>query len=114
MALRVTTRSVAASAATTLAFGALTVFGASVAGAAPATVTWDWGANHFTRTVTDATPAPGETITVTTKFERTNSDVEYIFNIKDRHAACLTYVPGSAMMNQSPITPTVVQDGSVP
>ncbi|AQA24332.1 bacterial Ig-like domain family protein [Rhodococcus sp. MTM3W5.2] len=98
MAERATTRGVAAGAATTLTIGALALLGAGVAGAAPGSISWDDGSSHFTRTISNTTPAVGDTITVTTKFERTSWTDEYIYNVKDRHHSCLTYVPGSAKM----------------
>ncbi|WP_027501194.1 hypothetical protein [Rhodococcus sp. UNC363MFTsu5.1] len=113
MAPRTTRRGVAVGAATTAALGVLSLLGSGVAGAAPATVAWDDYYSHFTRTVTNSTPNPGEIITITTKFERTNSTEEHLYNIKDRHAACLKYVPGSAKMNNTPLDPQV-DDGSVP
>ncbi|AQA24105.1 hypothetical protein BTZ20_3592 [Rhodococcus sp. MTM3W5.2] len=98
MTSRETTRAVAAGAATTLTIGALALLGAGVAGAAPGSISWDDGSSHFTRTISNTTPAVGDTITVTTKFERTSWTDEYIYNVKDRHHSCLTYVPGSAKM----------------
>ncbi|MGW6379439.1 Ig-like domain repeat protein [Rhodococcus sp. NPDC055112] len=101
MAHRATTRTVAAGAATALALGALTLFGTSVAAAAPATVDWSSGYTHLTRTVSNATPAPGETITITTKFERNDSTNEKLNWVKDHHPTCLTYVPGSAKITDT-------------
>ncbi|AQA23354.1 hypothetical protein BTZ20_3593 [Rhodococcus sp. MTM3W5.2] len=98
MTSRETTRAVAAGAAAALTMGALAIFGAGVAGAAPGSISWDDGSSHFTRTISNTTPAVGDTITVTTKFERTSWTDEYIYNVKDRHHSCLTYVPGSAKM----------------
>ncbi|SEK70232.1 Ig-like domain repeat protein [Rhodococcus maanshanensis] len=100
MAHRATTRTVAA---TALALGALTIFGTGVANAAPATISWDiWnGTTLFTRTVSNATPAVGETITVSTKFARNDSYTEKISWIKDHHDSCLTYVPGSAKLTNN-------------
>ncbi|WP_027503349.1 Ig-like domain-containing protein, partial [Rhodococcus sp. UNC363MFTsu5.1] len=101
MAHRATTRTVAASAGAALALGALTIFGTSIAAAAPASTSWDVWYTHFTRTVSNATPAVGETITVSTKFERTDSYNEKIHWIKDFHNSCLTYVPGSAKLTDN-------------
>ncbi|AQA21903.1 hypothetical protein BTZ20_3591 [Rhodococcus sp. MTM3W5.2] len=98
MTSRKITRGVAAGAATTLAIGALAVLGAGVAGAAPGSITWDDGSSRYTRYISNTSPAVGETITVSTKFERTSWVDEFIYNIKDRHHSCLTYVPGSAKM----------------
>ncbi|MGB6124705.1 MAG: hypothetical protein WBG47_05050, partial [Gordonia sp. (in: high G+C Gram-positive bacteria)] len=63
--------------------------------AASAPVSWEDGNSHFDRTVSDETPSVGDTITVTTQFQRKGSD-EYIYNYKDATNACLTYVSGSA------------------
>jgi hypothetical protein len=99
-------RGAAAGAATTFALGALAFLGAGTAAAAPGSIVWDDGSSHFTRTISNTTPDAGETITVTTKFERTSWVDEYIYNVKDRHPSCLTYVPGSAKMigeNEYPV-----------
>ncbi|WP_280342135.1 Ig-like domain-containing protein [Nocardia neocaledoniensis] len=74
------------------------------AAAAPGSITWSDGNSKFTRTVSNTTPVVGDTITVTTKFERTGIPVEYIYNIKDLHPACLTPVPGSARMGGDVVT----------
>ncbi|RMI27592.1 Ig-like domain-containing protein [Nocardia stercoris] len=84
--------------ATTLAIGALTALAAGTAGAAPATVTWTKGATTYTRTISDATPTVGETITVSTQIKRTDSTDETIDWFRDMHPACLTYVTNSATM----------------
>ncbi|MFC7450695.1 Ig-like domain-containing protein [Rhodococcus daqingensis] len=102
MTSRAITRGVAAGAATTLTVGALTLLGGGVAGAAPASITWNDGNSRFTRTISNTTPAVGDTVTVTTKFDRTSWVDEFIYNVKDRHPSCLTYVPGSAKMGGSP------------
>ncbi|MGW6375227.1 hypothetical protein ACWFRB_04060 [Rhodococcus sp. NPDC055112] len=105
MAHRTLTRGVAAGAATTFAVGALALFGGGIAGAAPASVTWDEGSTRFTRGVSNAAPAVGDTITVTTKFERTKAVEERLNWVKDYHDACLTYVYDSAKMNGKPVEP---------
>ena len=92
-------RAVAAASATTMAGAALVVGGAGVASAAP--VTWEDGGSKFTRTVSDLTPAVGDTITVSTKFERTNAIDEYLYYIEDHHDSCLTFVEGSARRNDT-------------
>ncbi|WP_433560296.1 Ig-like domain-containing protein [Nocardia sp. CA-151230] len=68
------------------------------ASAAAGTVTWTDGNSKFTRTVSDTNPIAGETITVTTMFERTGIPVEYIYSVKDMHPTCLTPVAGSGKM----------------
>ncbi|MGW6122634.1 Ig-like domain-containing protein [Nocardia sp. NPDC055165] len=77
---------------------AMTAFPGSAV-AAPGSITWDDGNSHFTRTVSNTNPVVGDTVTVTTKFERTGIPVEYIYSIKDLHPACLTPVAGSAKMS---------------
>lgn len=99
MAHRTIARGIAAGAATTFALGAAAFLGAGAAGAAPASTTWDDYYSHFTRTVSNQTPSVGETITITTKFERTNDTAERLYWIKDHHPTCLTYVPGSAKIS---------------
>lgn len=90
-----------AGAATTLALGALTALAAGTAGAAPATVTWTSGADTYTRTVSDATPTVGETITVSTQIQRTDSTDETVAWFQDTHPDCLTYVTGSAKVTDN-------------
>ncbi|MFE3024099.1 Ig-like domain-containing protein [Nocardia tengchongensis] len=91
----------AVGAAATIALGAATLLGSAAAGAAPATITWDNGASHYTRTVSNTTPAVGEQITVSAKIERTGSGDEKINWFKDFHDACLTYVTNSAKVTDS-------------
>ncbi|MEV6099457.1 Ig-like domain-containing protein [Nocardia sp. NPDC051981] len=74
------------------------------ASAASGTVTWTDGNSKFTRTVSDTNPIAGETITVTTTFERTGIPVEYIYSVKDAHPACLTPVAGSGKMGGDQVT----------
>ncbi|MGB3708566.1 Ig-like domain-containing protein [Gordonia sp. (in: high G+C Gram-positive bacteria)] len=62
---------------------------------APDSVSWSDGNSSFERSVSDSTPAVGDTITVTTRFQRKASD-EYIYNYKDLTNSCLNYVAGSA------------------
>ncbi|MBP1162799.1 Ig-like domain-containing protein [Rhodococcus sp. PvR099] len=76
--------------------------GGGVASAAPGSVTWDDGSERITRTISDVTPAAGDTITSTTAFDRTGGVVEYIQQVKDIHPPCLTYVEGSAKVDGSP------------
>lgn len=90
-------RALAAASATAMAGAALVVGGAGVAAAAPAE--WSDGNSKFTRTVSNEAPAVGDTITVSTKFERTNLTDEYLYYIEDHHDSCLTFVEGSARRN---------------
>ncbi|MFF0635963.1 hypothetical protein ACFYTS_26060 [Nocardia sp. NPDC004151] len=90
-----------ATAATALGLGALTLFGAGSAMAAPGTVTWTDNGTVYNRTVSNTTPSVGEKITITTKFERTNATDEQINWLKDWHPTCLTYVTDSAKVIDS-------------
>ncbi|MFD3746212.1 Ig-like domain-containing protein [Nocardia sp. NPDC058633] len=92
-------RVVAFAAAAGLAMAAFPATAAAVPGA----ITWDDGNSRFTRTVSNTNPVVGDTVTVTTKFERTGIPVEYIYSIKDLHPACLTPVAGSAKMSGDPV-----------
>ncbi|MFD4182772.1 Ig-like domain-containing protein [Rhodococcus sp. NPDC058514] len=85
-----------------LSAGFAATVGAGVAGAAPASVTWDDGNERITRTISDVNPAEGDVITSTTKFDRTGGVVEYIQQVKDVHPTCLTFVEGSAKVDGSP------------
>ncbi|MGF7124867.1 beta strand repeat-containing protein [Rhodococcus sp. BE178] len=69
--------------------------GVGAAGAAPASVNWQDGNSKFTRTVSNAAPSVGETVTVSTKFERTGGGVEWLWAVKDIHPPCLTFVSGN-------------------
>ncbi|WP_430335106.1 beta strand repeat-containing protein [Rhodococcus sp. ACT016] len=77
-----------------MAAGFAATVGVGSAGAASADVTWSDGNSKFTRTVSNSTPSVGDTITVSTKFERTGGVVEYIQAVKDLHPTCLTYTGG--------------------
>ncbi|WP_433667316.1 beta strand repeat-containing protein [Nocardia sp. CA-136227] len=98
-------------AATTTAASALALFGTGAADANPGNITWSDGSSQFTRTISNVSPAEGDTITVSTQFSRNSWTDEYIYNIKDRHPACATYVPGSATMGGGAVSnPEVVAD----
>ncbi|WQB72829.1 Ig-like domain-containing protein [Prescottella equi] len=86
---------VAAGAAAAVAAGFVVTLGASPAGAAPGSVTWQDGNSKFTRTVSNTTPNEGDIVTVSTKFERTGGVVEWLQAVKDLHPPCLTYVGGA-------------------
>lgn len=100
MAQRLAT-STATIAGAALSVGALTLLVTGSAVATPATVTLDNGASHYTRTVSNVAPAVGETITVSMKFERTDSSDEQLNWYKDWHPSCLTYVSGSAKVTDT-------------
>ncbi|MFE3292311.1 Ig-like domain-containing protein [Rhodococcus sp. NPDC059234] len=84
-----------------VAAGFAVTAGVAVASAAPGSVTWTDGSSKFTRTISEANPAVGDVVTMTTKFERTGGVVEWLQAVKDVHPACLTYVAGSAKVSGS-------------
>ncbi|WP_040815597.1 hypothetical protein [Nocardia concava] len=100
MGRRAITRT-AAGAATAIGIGALTLFGTGTAGAEPATLTWNGNGSQYTHTVSDSTPAVGDTITVTTAFYRTQNPDETFNWFKDFHPSCLTYVTDSAKVTDA-------------
>ncbi|AOW91605.1 hypothetical protein BFN03_00090 [Rhodococcus sp. WMMA185] len=64
--------------------------GAGDAGAAPVTKSWSDGKSKFTRTISNGNPSPGDTITVSTKFERkVGGALETIHEVTDVHPQCL-------------------------
>ncbi|EME19504.1 Ig-like domain-containing protein [Rhodococcus triatomae] len=75
-----------------VAAGFAVVAGAGVAGAAPATVSWEDGNSKFTRTLSETNLGEGDLVTSSTTFERTGIPVEYIYEVKDLHPACWTFV----------------------
>ncbi|MFE3754528.1 hypothetical protein ACFXO9_09500 [Nocardia tengchongensis] len=99
MTHRVTQRGITAGAATAVAAAALTLLSTGAAHAAPDSVTWTDRIATVTRTVSDAAPKAGDTITVTTKFERSTSPDLQLNWVKDFHDACLTYVMDSAKVD---------------
>ncbi|MBL1075329.1 hypothetical protein JK358_13085 [Nocardia sp. 2] len=88
-------------AAAAIGVGALAVLAAAPAGAAPETITWNNNTSQYTRTISNATPAVGDTITVTTTFNRLQAGDETIHWLKDWHPACLTYVTDSAKLTDA-------------
>ncbi|OQQ34102.1 beta strand repeat-containing protein [Prescottella equi] len=78
-----------------MAAGFAATVGVGSAGAAAASVNWSDGSSAFKRTVSNSTPSVGETISITTDFDRTGGVVEYIQAVKDIHPPCLTYVSGN-------------------
>ncbi|WP_137873645.1 Ig-like domain-containing protein [Rhodococcus sp. Q] len=105
MTYRAPTRIVAAGATAAFAAGIVALLGTGTATADPRTLDWWDGNSHFTRTIDNETPAVGDTVTVTTTFERGNSTDEKLDWVKDHHPTCLTYVPGSATMNGNAVEP---------
>ncbi|OQQ23577.1 hypothetical protein A6411_23345 [Prescottella equi] len=78
-----------------MAAGFAATVGVGSADAAAASVNWSDGSSAFKRTVSNSTPSVGETISITTDFDRTGGVVEYIQAVKDIHPPCLTYVSGN-------------------
>jgi len=108
---RITTRIVAALGA---AAAALTVAGVEgEAGAAPASTEWTHNSSKFTMTVSDATPAVGDTITLATAFQR-KLTFEDIYNYKALIDGCLEYVDGSGKWEGRPVSPSRVQIEAAP
>ncbi|MGW4353912.1 hypothetical protein ACWELJ_17685 [Nocardia sp. NPDC004582] len=90
-----------AASAAVIGVGALALVAAGPAGAAPASVTWNSNGTQYTHTVSDSTPAAGDTITVTTTLSRTMNPDEKFNWFKDFHPACLTYVWDSAKVTDA-------------
>ncbi|WP_072691275.1 Ig-like domain-containing protein [Rhodococcus marinonascens] len=86
-------RTIGAFSAVVVAAGFAVALGAGVADAAanPNPESWSAGNSKFTRTISNVNPNAGDTITVTTKFERKIA-VEYIHAVTDVHPECLTAV----------------------
>lgn len=96
----ITRRALAAAGASVLA-GSMLVLGGASAGAAPvsATVTTPGSTVEskfaITRTVSDASPTHGDTVTVTTRVERTTG-AYLLYEVRDFTPECMELVPGSA------------------
>lgn len=86
---------------------AAAVAGAGVASAEPDSTTWTDG-TRFVMTVSDSTPAVGQTISISTSFERQGID-EYIYNYKALFDGCLTYVEGTTNWDNKPADQNKVQ-----
>lgn len=95
-------RGVAAASAVAMVPLGLMIIGGGAATAAPAAVDWWDGSSHYTRTVDNASPAVGEVVTTSTTFERKQyTTSEIIQQVKDVHPTCLTYVEGSAKVDDT-------------
>lgn len=88
-----------ASTAALAAVGLLATTGVTEASAAPVNKSTDSGQWTFNRTISNGTPAPGETITVTNNIRWNGGLAPTISAFKDIHPACLTYVPNSSKVN---------------
>ena len=83
-----------------------------VASAAPTTIEWADGNTAFSRTVSDANPSIGDTVTVSTSFQRKWS-FEDVYNFKDLEDGCLEYVQGSAKWEDSAVANVQVSTAAV-
>ncbi|WP_198163330.1 Ig-like domain-containing protein [Rhodococcus sp. WMMA185] len=84
-------RAAGAFSAVVVAAGFAFTVGAGVAAADSQSKSWTDGKSKFTRTISNVNPHAGDTITVTTKFERKVGGVlEYIHEVNDVHPECLT------------------------
>ncbi|MDI9919046.1 Ig-like domain repeat protein [Rhodococcus sp. IEGM 1379] len=92
-------RLAAGAGAAVLAAGITATFGIAEASAAPANQSTDSGQWTFNRTISNATPSPGETITVTNNIRFNGGLAPTISAFKDIHPACLTYVTDSSRVN---------------
>lgn len=113
MSKKVLRRVVAGAGSVALAGGMVATVGAGLAAAAPipSPTTWSDGNSQFTRTIDNATPHVGDTITLSTAFQRKWA-VEDIYNYKDLHDGCLAYVPGSAKWEGSAIAKVTETPGA--
>ncbi|WP_052030694.1 Ig-like domain-containing protein [Rhodococcus triatomae] len=100
-------RLVAGASTAAMAAGLAAAFGVTEAAAAPvnqSTTSGDW---TFNRTISNGTPAPGETITVTNAIRWNGGLAPTITAFKDHHPACLTYVAGSSRVAGKTVTTNV-------
>ncbi|WP_430335910.1 Ig-like domain repeat protein [Rhodococcus sp. ACT016] len=93
-------RRLAAGASTVLlAIGFAATLGVSAANAAPVSQSTNSGQWTFNRTISNGTPTPGETITVTNNIRWNGGLAPTISAFKDIHPTCLTYVQDSSRVN---------------
>jgi hypothetical protein len=101
-----------------MAVGFAAAFGVTEAAAAPVSQSTNSGQWTFNRTISNGTPAPGETITVTNNIRWNGGLAPTISALKDIHPACLAYVPNSSRVNgngvgtTTPDATTVSMNGS--
>ncbi|WP_187328535.1 beta strand repeat-containing protein [Rhodococcus sp. WS3] len=79
-----------------MALGFATTFGVMTASAAPVSTSTASGSWTFNRTISNGTPVPGETITVTNNIRWNGGLAPTISAFKDIHPDCLTYVVDSS------------------
>ncbi|MGW9567739.1 Ig-like domain repeat protein [Prescottella equi] len=95
-----TLRRLAAGAGTALlGIGFAGAFGVTTAQAAPVNKSTNSGDWTFNRTISNGTPAPGETITVTNDIRWNGGLAPTISAFKDFYPTCLTYVQNSSRVN---------------
>ncbi|MCJ0904342.1 Ig-like domain-containing protein [Rhodococcus sp. ARC_M6] len=87
-----------------IAVGFAATFGAPVASAASVNQSTNSGQWTFNRTISNGTPAPGDTITVTNAIRWNGGLAPTISALKDIHPACLTYVANSSKVNGDGVT----------
>ncbi|WP_171018721.1 Ig-like domain repeat protein [Rhodococcus sp. Q] len=101
-----------------MAVGFAAAFGVTEAAAAPVNQSTNSGQWTFNRTISNGTPAPGETITVTNDIRWNGGLAPTISALKDIHPTCLAYVPNSSRVNglgvgtTTPDATTVSMNGS--
>ena len=101
-----------------MAVGFAAAFGVTEAAAAPVSQSTNSGQWTFNRTISNGTPAPGETITVTNDIRWNGGLAPTISALKDIHPTCLAYVPNSSRVNgngvgtTTPDATTVSMNGS--
>lgn len=106
-------RTVAGAGALALAAGLSATLGMAAAGAEPATESWSEGGTSFSRTVSNSTPAVGESFTMSTTFTRTGPTAfndEYVYDLKDLHHSCVKFVPGSMTWNGGPLSDGILTE----
>ncbi|EME17383.1 Ig-like domain-containing protein, partial [Rhodococcus triatomae] len=111
-------RLVAGASTAALAVGFAASFGVGAASAAPVSQSTTSGSWTFNRTISNGTPAPGETITVTNNIRFNGGLAPTISALRDIHPACLTYVANSSRVEgngvgtTTPDSTTVSMNGS--
>ncbi|MFE4503478.1 beta strand repeat-containing protein [Rhodococcus sp. NPDC056743] len=87
-----------------IAVGFATSFGVMAASAAPVSVSTTSGSWTFNRTISNGTPVPGDTITVTNNIRWNGGLAPTISAFKDIHPDCLTYVADSSRVSGKGVT----------
>ena len=100
-------RLAAAASTAAMAAGFAASLGVGAASAAPVSQSTNSGDWTFNRTISNGTPAPGETITVTNNIRWNGGLAPTISSFKDYHPACLTYVAGSSRVTGKTVTTNV-------